>query len=156
MMDYYAMINDEEKLLDIVDKAIATGDPKMIPICATYLVNAKKYEKAEQILTEALAKDPKDFVLLSKMGYRYAMEYYDIMDRRQTAMNTRKWEEATKLFQSPERKNAMEKTHEWCQKAYEVNPDDLTNNRILREMKVQLNLEVPQELNDRINARMQN
>ena len=156
MMDYYAMINDEEKLLDIVDKAIATGDPKMIPICATYLVNAKKYDKAEQILTEALAKDPKDFVLLSKMGYRYAMEYYDIMDRRQTAMNTRKWEEATKLFQSPERKNAMEKTHEWCQKAYEVNPDDLTNNRILREMKVQLNLEVPQELNDRINARMQN
>ena len=126
----------------------------MIPICATYLVNAKKYDKAEQILKDAIAANPKDFTLLSKMGYRYAMEYYDIMDRRQTAMNTRKWEEATRLFQSEERKAAMQNAHDWCQRAYEVNSDDLTNNRILREMKVQLNLEVPQELNDKINARM--
>ena len=154
MMDYYAMTGNEEKLLAIVDKAIATGNPDMIPICATYLVNAKKYDKAEQILKDAIAATPKDFTLLSKMGYRYAMEYYDIMDRRQTAMNTRKWEEATRLFQSEERKAAMQNAHDWCQRAYEVNPDDLTNNRILREMKVQLNLEVPQELNDKINARM--
>ena len=154
MMDYYAMTGNEEKLLAIVDKAIATGNPDMIPICATYLVNAKKYDKAEQILKDAIAANPKDFTLLSKMGYRYAMEYYDIMDRRQTAMNTRKWEEATRLFQSEERKAAMQNAHDWCQRAYEVNSDDLTNNRILREMKVQLNLEVPQELNDKINARM--
>ena len=126
----------------------------MIPICATYLTNAKQYTHAEQILKDAIAKTPNDFTLLSKMGYRFAMEYYDIMDRRQTAMNTRQWEEATRLFQSEERKTAMQNAHEWCQKAYEVNPDDLANNRILREMKVQLNLEVPQELNDKINARM--
>jgi len=154
MMDYYAMTGDEAKLLTIVDKAIATGNPAMTPICATYLTNAKQYAKAEQILREALATNPNDFTLLSKMGYRFAMEYYDIMDRRQTAMNTRQWEEATRLFQSEERKSAMQSTHEWCQKAYEVNPDDLANNRILREMKVQLNIPVPQELNDRINARM--
>lgn len=154
MMDYYAMTGNEEKLMTIVDKAIATGNADMIPICATYLVNAKQYAKAEQILKDAIAAKPNDFTLLSKMGYRYAMEYYDIMDRRQTAMNTRKWEEATRLFQSEERKAAMQNAHEWCQKAYEVNPDDLANNRILREMKVQLNMEVPQELNDKINARM--
>jgi len=154
MMDYYAMTGNEEKLMAIVDKAIATGNADMIPICATYLVNAKQYAKAEQILKDAIAAKPNDFTLLSKMGYRYAMEYYDIMDRRQTAMNTRKWEEATRLFQSEERKAAMQNAHEWCQKAYEVNPDDLANNRILREMKVQLNMDVPQELNDKINARM--
>jgi tetratricopeptide (TPR) repeat protein len=154
MMDYYAMTGNEEKLMAIVDKAIATGNADMIPICATYLVNAKHYAKAEQILKDAIAAKPNDFTLLSKMGYRYAMEYYDIMDRRQTAMNTRKWEEATRLFQSEERKAAMQNAHEWCQKAYEVNSDDLANNRILREMKVQLNMEVPQELNDKINARM--
>ena len=50
----------------------------------------------------------------------------------------------------------MQKAHEWCEKAYEVNPDNIDNNRILREMKVQLQLEIPQELNDRINARQQN
>ena len=154
-MSYYAMTGDEAKLLTIVDKAIATGNEDMIPICATYLINAKQYVRAEQLLREALDKKPNDFTLLSKMGYRYAVEYYDIMDRRQTAMNTRQWEEATRLFQSEERKSAMQNAHEWCQKAYDVYSDDLANNRILREMKVQLNIEVPQELNDKINARMQ-
>ena len=154
-MSYYAMTGDEAKLLAIVDKAIATGNEDMIPICATYLINAKQYVRAEQLLREALDKKPNDFTLLSKMGYRYAVEYYDIMDRRQTAMNTRQWEEATRLFQSEERKSAMQNAHEWCQKAYDVYSDDLANNRILREMKVQLNIEVPQELNDKINARMQ-
>ncbi len=156
MMDYYAMTNNEEKLLATVDKAIATGNEAMTPICATYLTNAKKYSKAEELLRAGLEKKANDFTLLKQMGYRYAMEYYDIMDRRQTAMNTRQWEEATRLFQSPERKAAMENAHEWCEKAYQVNPDDLANNRILREMKVQLGKEVPQELNDKINARMQN
>ena len=89
------------------------------------------------------------------MGYRYAMEYYDIQARRQAAMNARQYELATQLFQSPERKAAMENAHEWCQKAYEVNPDNLENNRILREMKALLQLPIPQELNDKINARMQ-
>ena len=154
-MSYYAMTGDEAKLLAIVDKAIATGNEDMIPICATYLINAKQYVRAEQLLREALDKKPNDFTLLSKMGYRYAVEYYDIMDRRQTAMNTRQWEEATRLFQSEERKSAMQNAHEWCQKAYDVYSDDLANNRILREMKVQLNIEVPQELNDKINARLQ-
>ena len=154
-MSYYAMTGDEAKLLAIVDKAIATGNEDMIPICATYLINAKQYVRAEQLLREALDKKPNDFTLLSKMGYRYAVEYYDIMDRRQTAMNTRQWEEATRLFQSGERKSAMQNAHEWCQKAYDVYSDDLANNRILREMKVQLNIEVPQELNDKINARLQ-
>jgi hypothetical protein len=70
-------------------------------------------------------------------------------------MNARQYELATQLFQSPERKAAMENAHEWCQKAYEVNPDNLENNRILREMKALLQLPIPQELNDKINARMQ-
>ena len=156
IMDYYAMIGDEEKLLATCDKALATGDPEMVPRCATYLTNAKSYAKAEQILRDALAKTPDNFELLKGMGYRFAVEYYDIMERRQVAMNTRKYEEATRLFQSEERKAAMENAHEWCQKAYEKNPDNLENNRILREMKTLLQIPVPQELNDRINARMQN
>ena len=153
-MDYYAMTGAEDKLQEVCDKVIASGDKALIPACATFLINVKAYEKAEKLLKDELASKPNDFVLLSKMGYRYAVEYYDIQARRQAAMDARQYEEATRLFQSPERKAAMENAHEWCQKAYEVNSDDLTNNRILREMKALLGLEIPQELNDKINARM--
>lgn len=155
MMDYYSTTGNTEKLLALCDKVIAAGDPKMVPICATYLTNAKSYAKAEQLLKAELEKSPNNFELLKQMGYRYALEYYDIQDQRQAAMNARQYEEATRLFQSPERKAAMENAHEWCEKAYMVNSDNLENNRILREMKILLGLTVPQELNDKINARMQ-
>ena len=153
-MDYYAMTGAEDKLQEICDKVIALGDKNLIPACATYLINVKAYDKAEKLLKDELATKPDDFTLLSKLGYRYAVEYYDIQARRQAAMDARQYEEATRLFQSPERKAAMENAHEWCQKAYERNSDDLANNRILREMKALLGLEIPQELNDKINARM--
>lgn len=156
MMRYYSSIGDNENLLAIVDKAIATGDINMMADCATYLTNAKAYDKAEKVLTDALTKEPNNFKLLKGMGYRYAMEYYDIMDRRQKAMNSRQYEEATRIFQSEERKTAMQNAHDWCDKAYKVDSDNLENNLILREMKVQLQLlPIPQELNDKINARMQ-
>ncbi len=155
MMDYYSMTGNTEKLLELCDKVIASGDKTMIPICATYLTNAKSYSKAEDLLKAELVNKPNDFELLRQMGYRFAVEYYDIQDRRQAAMNARQYDEATKLFQSPERKAAMENAHEWCQKAYDVNSDNLENNRILREMKILLGITVPQELNDKINARLQ-
>lgn len=156
MMDYYAMMGDNENLLATCDKAIATGKPEFVSDCATYLTNAKNYGKAEQILNDALASKPNDFALLKGMGYRYAMEYYDIMDRRQKAMDTRQYEEATRLFQSEERKTAMEKAHEWCEKAYQANPDNLENNLILREMKALLQIPVPDDLKERIKAREKN
>jgi tetratricopeptide (TPR) repeat protein len=155
-MDYYAMTGNMDKLMEICDKAIATGDVKLIPTCATYLSNAKAYEKAEQLLRGALANDPNNFNLLKQMGYRYALEYYDLMDQRKKAMDSRQWDEANRIYQGPERKAAMENAHEWCDKAYKVNSDDLDNNRILREMKVLLGLPADPELNAKIQARQQN
>ncbi len=156
LMDYYAMTGNTEKLLELVDKAIASGNKALIPTCATYLSNAKSYAKAEQILKDALANDPNNFALLKQMGYRYALEYYDLMDQRKKAMDTRQWDEANRIYQGPERKAAMENAHEWCEKAYKVNPDNLENNLILREMKVLLGLPADPELNAKIQARQQN
>lgn len=156
LMDYYAMTGNTEKLLELVDKAIASGNKALIPTCATYLSNAKSYAKAEQILKDALANDPNNFALLKQMGYRYALEYYDLMDQRKKAMDTRQWDEANRIYQGPERKAAMENAHEWCEKAYKVNSDNLENNLILREMKVLLGLPADPELNAKIQARQQN
>ena len=155
IMDYYSMVGDQEKLLAMCDKAVATGKTEMITRSATYLSNAKAYAKAEEILKDALAKEPTNFDLLKQMAYRYALEYYDLMDQRKAAMDSRRYDEANKIYQGPERKAAMENAHEWAQKAYEQKSDDLENNLILREMKTLLQLEVPQELNDKINARIQ-
>lgn len=155
-MDYYAMTGNMERLMEICDKAIATGNANLVPICATYLSNAKSYAKAEQILRTALENKPNDFSLLKQMGYRYALEYYDLMDQRKKAMDSRQYDEANRIYQSAERKAAMENAHEWCEKAYQVDSDNLENNLILREMKVLLGLPANPELNAKIQARQQN
>ncbi len=116
IMDYYSMVGDQEKLLAMCDKAVATGKTEMITRSATYLSNAKAYAKAEEILKDALAKDPTNFDLLKQMAYRYALEYYDLMDQRKVAMDSRRYDEANKIYQGPERKAAMENAHEWAQK----------------------------------------
>lgn len=108
------------------------------------------------ILRAALENKPNDFSLLKQMGYRYALEYYDLMDQRKKAMDSRQYDEANRIYQSAERKAAMENAHEWCEKAYQVDPDNLENNLILREMKVLLGLPANPELNAKIQARQQN
>ncbi len=156
LMNYYSMTNQGEKLLALCDSAVASNpnDINMIANCANYLSNFKSFEKAEQILKDALLKSPNDFKLNEQMGYRYYEEMYFIDEKAGALIKEKKYNEAIALRNSDEMKTATEKAYEWCQKAYDINSDNLDNNRHLREVMVKLQKPVPQELNDKINARM--
>lgn len=161
-MNYYSMVGDNEHLVALVDEVLAhikanpsakkEADNEMIGICANYLNNCKAYDKAESVLKEALASDPKNFKFLSQMGYRYYEEMHDYMDKVKDLQNQKRWNDANTINLSPEFKQVKETAHEWCQRAYEAYSDDLDNNKRLRELKVLLQMEIPQELNDKINA----
>ncbi len=162
-MDFYAMVDDSEKLVAVVDEVMAginaknpssPDDTTMITICVTYLNNNKAYAKAETILNDAMAKYPKNFDFISQMGYRYYEEMHDYMDKVKELQNEKRWNDANAINLSPEFKQVKVDAHDWCERAYQVNSDNFDNNRRLRELKVLLQKEVPQELNDKINARM--
>ncbi len=157
MMNYYYMTNQGDKLLALCDTVIAR-DPKnidMIAICANYLSNYKSFAKAEEILKQGLEIAPNDFKLNEQMGYRFYEEMHAIDEQASALIKEKKYNEAIALRDSPEIKNAIQKGYEWCQKAYDINSDNLDNNRHLRELMVKLQMPVPQELNDKINARQQ-
>ncbi len=158
LMNYYSLTNQGEKLMELCDSAIVRNpnDLNMIANCANYLSNYKSFEKAEQILTAALEKNPKDFKLNEQMGYRFYEEMYSIDEQAGALIKEKKYNEAIALRNSDAMKIAVEKAYEWCQKAYDINSDNLENNRHLREVMVKLQKPVPQELNDKINARMHN
>ncbi|MBR4136382.1 MAG: hypothetical protein IKU03_08245 [Bacteroidales bacterium] len=162
-MNYYSMMNDNENLIALAEEVLASikanpskkeDDDAMIGICVNYLNNCKAYDKAESILREALEKDPKNFDFLSQMGYRYYEEMHDYMDRVKDLQNQKRWNEANEINLSPEYKQVKETAHEWCERAYEVNSDNLDNNKRLRELKALLQKPIPQELNDKINAHL--
>ncbi|MCR4964879.1 MAG: hypothetical protein K6A41_04410 [Bacteroidales bacterium] len=164
-MNYYAMIGDNDQLIAVTDEVMADinsretkteVDKNMISICANYLSNCKAFDKAENILTAALATDPDNFNYLSQMGYRYYEEMHAYMERVKELQNKKQWNDANAINLSPEFKQTKVNAHEWCEKAYNVDSDNLDNNKRLRELKVLLQKEIPQELNDKINAHITN
>ena len=110
----------------------------------------KAYDKAEEILTEALAKDPNNFKLNSQMAYRYFMEVVDYEDRIEAAKNAKQWGEMNPLREA--QKPVLQKAHDWSDKAYKINPDDRQNNIMLQQLKVKLLIPVPEDLKAKVDS----
>lgn len=154
-MHYYSMINDEANLMAVCDTALAhDSSEEMVARCANYLSNYKAFAKAEEIITKALATKPNSFKLNEQMGYLFYERMHAIEDQVAELQKEKKWNEAIALKGSPELKELTEKAHEWSQKAYDIESNHLDNNKRLRELKLKLQIPVPQELNDMINSHM--
>ncbi|MCQ2276611.1 MAG: hypothetical protein MJZ87_06690 [Bacteroidales bacterium] len=155
MMNYYSMTNQGEKLLALCDTVILNNpkDVNMAAVCANYLSNYKSFAKAEEILNKALAAEPNNFKLNEQMGYRYYEEMQSLEEQAAQYIKDKKYNEAIALRNSPEMKDLVQKGYEWANKAYNIDPDHLDNMLHLRQLMVKLGMTVPQELNDKINAR---
>ena len=151
-MNYYSMTDQKDKLMALCDTMLKRnpGDLTTVVNCANYLSNFKAYEKAEEILTEALAKDPNNFKLNSQMAYRYFMEVVDYEDRIEAAKNAKQWGEMNPLREA--QKPVLQKAHDWSDKAYKINPDDRQNNIMLQQLKVKLLIPVPEDLKAKVDS----
>ncbi|MBQ3740111.1 MAG: hypothetical protein IJQ94_01195 [Bacteroidales bacterium] len=151
-MNYYSMTGQKDKLMALCDTMLKNnpGDMTTIINCANYLSNFKAYEKAEEILNEALAKNPNEFKLNSQMAYRYFMEVVDYEDRIEAAKNAKQWSEMNPLREA--QKPVLQKAHDWSDKAYQINPDDRQNNIMLQQLKVKLLIPVPDELKAKVDS----
>ena len=151
-MNYYSMTDQKDKLMALCDTMLKRnpGDLTTVVNCANYLSNFKAYEKAEEILTEALAKDPNNFKLNSQMAYRYFMEVVDYEDRIEAAKNAKQWGEMNPLREA--QKPVLQKAHDWSDKAYQINPDDRQNNIMLQQLKVKLLIPVPEDLKAKVDS----
>lgn len=151
-MNYYSMTGQKDKLMALCDTMLKNNPGDLITIlnCANYLSNFKAYDKAEEILTEALAKNPNEFKLNSQMAYRYFMEVVDYEDRIEAAKNAKQWAEMNPLREA--QKPVLQKAHDWSDKAYQINPDDRQNNIMLQQLKVKLLIPVPEDLKAKVDS----
>ena len=151
-IDFFDMTGQGEKVLALCDTMLAKkpGDLTVAANCANYMSNAKYFQKAEEILTGLLEKNPNDFQLNFQMAYRYFMEVVEYEDKIDAAMKAKQYAEVNPLRTAE--KEIIQKAHDWSQKAYDINGNVQQNNIMLQQLKVKLLIPVPEELKAKVDS----
>lgn len=150
-LSYLISINDSvqlEKCFKNVKKY--TNDTIVMADCANYLVNAKGFEPAKELLDSALLNYPDNFSLTSMMAYCFFMEAAELGSLSSKAMSHQELSFNERLDLSDkykaEQTKKMEEAYNWAIKAYGMNKNDRTNNNILKQTGMQLKKDLPAEL----------
>jgi tetratricopeptide (TPR) repeat protein len=150
-LGYLVAVNDSvqlEKCLKNVMKY--TKDTSVMADCANYLVDAKGFEKATELLDSALVHNPESFSINSMVAYNYYMQAAELGTLSSKAMSHSELSFNERLALSDkykaEQDAVMEKAYEWALKSYQLNKNDHSNNTILKQVGMQLKKELPAEL----------
>jgi tetratricopeptide (TPR) repeat protein len=151
-LDYFAMIGDTAKLKAAALKMYEQykDNPAVISIVATYLVNNKEYLLAEDVINAGLAITPNDFDLIQQMTYRYFFEAVDYDLLKEEKLKARKYMEAKPLLEKAD--EILGKAVIWAEKAYNIYQDDSKHNIMYRQILVRLNMEVSEELQQKVDS----
>ncbi len=127
-----------------------TDDTIVMADCANYLVNAKGFDQAKELLDSALLIHPDCFSLNSMVAYNYFMQASElgtlstkVMSRSDISFNEKL---ALSDQYNADKTKMMEEAYTWAVKAYEMNKTDHTNNSILKQTGLQLKKDIPAEL----------
>ena len=153
-LDYLAMIGDTVKLKSAAINLFEQNKKniEVITMVATHLINNKEYTLAEEMLQTGLTTAPNKFELNQLMGYRFNCEALDYVKLKEDKLNEkpRKYTEA---------EAALNKSNEffrlalpWAEKAYNINNDDRDNNIMLSRIYARLIMDIPAELNEKVNS----
>ena len=127
-----------------------TKDTNVMSDCANYLVDAKGFEKASELLDSALVYNPESFSINSMVAYNYYMQAAELGTLSSKAMSQNDLSFNDRLALSDkykaEQDAMMEKAYEWALKSHNLNKNDHSNNTILKQVGMQLKKELPAEL----------
>jgi tetratricopeptide (TPR) repeat protein len=144
-LEYLSMTNQTEKFNALADTLIKrNSDTLKLTTIAVILTNNNQFDKAEAALSKGLAIYPDNFGLNQKMGYNFFFKAISLNSAIQEATTARQYTKVSEI--QTEQKALLEKAHTWCDKAYLINGNDKDNNLMLKQLKVQLNNPVPEDL----------
>lgn len=127
-----------------------TSDTDVMADCANYLVDAKGFDKASQLLDSALVKNPDAFAINSMVAYNYFMQAAELGTLSSKAMSHKELSIDERLALSDKYKEEQDKmlvlAYEWSLKSYNLNKNDRYNNNILKQTGTQLKKDIPAEL----------
>jgi len=151
-LDYFSMIGDTAKLKIAAVKMFEQfkDKPTVISIIVNHLINHKEYQLAEKMLNEGLLISPDDAKLLQQMAYRFNCEALDFTEIKDAKLKAKKYLDAEAALKKAN--EIFETARVWAEKAYTIDPDDRDNNTIFQRILVRLNLDVPPELQEKVDS----
>jgi len=151
-LDYLAITGRTEQIPELALKLFEANknDTNVLYYLAINLVNNKFYELATTIIEHGLTlvENPLDFNKQMAFRYFYETVHYQVLIDE--AFNEQKWALRNEL--EAQRKKLMELSHEWLEKVYAQDKEDVDNNIMLKRIKVVLEIPVPDELNEKVNS----
>jgi tetratricopeptide (TPR) repeat protein len=157
-LDFFAMTRDTAKLKSAAIKMYEQfkDNPAVINIVVGHLINNKEYLLAEDMIKNGLVVDPNDFDLNQQMGYRFnceALDYIEIASEKSKEKFKENPNKYTEIEAAQKKsKEIFEIARNWVEKAYQLNPNDRDNNIMYSRILVRLNIEVPQELKEKVDS----
>jgi len=151
-LGYFAMIRDTVKLKNAALKMFEQNKTNIdvITLVAEYLIANKEYLRAEEMIKAGIEIAPNDFALNHQFTSRY---FYEALDF-EAAMN-----EKVKIKKYLEAKPLRDKSLEimrlaivWAEKAYSIVQDDAKHNLMYSQILVRLDMDVPEELQQKIDS----
>ena len=147
-LDYYGTMNNLEKMNKTRDLIFEKYGKtvKTIFIVVAYLNNSNQWKSAEELILQGLEIDPLNFDLNKQMALRYYLEGLQYQKEATEASSKQL------ITLSAKRKEAYENAHDWAEKAYQINNNDMGNNKMLHLLKMFLGKDIPEELQQKIDS----
>lgn len=151
-IEFLAWTNEIDKMNKAADKLLAKheNNPAVMSLVAEYLINSNQFLKADSIITKGLEIDSNNFNFNRQMGARFYFESLSLEPLIESATKNKEWTKLTEYRDA--QKPLLEKSHDWVEKAYNINKDDRENNIMLKQLKVKLRKQVPAELDEKVNS----
>ena len=151
-LEYYALTKNVDKMnatRDLIFEKYGKTVQTIILVVA-YLTENQQLESANELLLQGLEMDPLNFKLNSWMARRYYVEGLKYEDEYAQAIANKKYDLINSI--NAKKKEALEKAHEWAEKAYQINSDDMDNNIRLHSYKSILQKEIPEDLKRKVES----
>lgn len=146
-LNYASATNDTARFNKAMLKVQENVDnEELVSEAAGYLTDGGKYEEAIELLTKCGEKNPNSFTVFSQMAYVYSSQSNIYVELANTAVNNGEYDKATQYRN--EQTECFNKAHDWCEKAFQVNPKDVRNAMMLKQLKLYTGKEVPAELEE--------
>ena len=153
-LEYLAITKQSDLFNSLADTLIKrNNDTIKLSIISVILTNNNQFDKAETALSKGLSIFPDNFNLNQKMGYNLFFKAVSYNAAIQTATDERQYTKVAEI--QAEQKAILETAHTWCEKAYLLDNNNKENNIMLKQLKVQLNKPVPEDLKAKCDSYLQ-
>ena len=123
-----------------------------------YLSNINELEQSQQIVDKYLSSNPNNFEMINQKGLLYLKKTMEIDAQAESVRLSKEISNMDKIKMQQDLKNQKDEmykvAHDWLEKAYTINNNNVDNVKMLFRVKKTLNMPITPEFEAKFNELM--